>query len=158
MPVYVCRVANDKGRIEELLREAASEEPLLRELSSRNLFVLSVKELVKGQTAPRTNRRFSRRVVYELTDLLALMLGSGLSLKDAIEVAQSVSNRGAGSELVTLLLEEEPERAARSPPRWRKPGEVSRPCIEEWYELGNGSGPSIRSLRGCPRICVMRKN
>ncbi len=105
MPVYVCRVANDKGRIEELLREAASEEPLLRELSSRNLFVLSVKELVKGQTAPRTNRRFSRRVVYELTDLLALMLGSGLSLKDAIEVAQSVSNRGAGSELVTLLLE-----------------------------------------------------
>lgn len=105
MPVYVCRVADDKGRIEELLREAASEEPLLRELSSRSLFVLSVKELAQGEAAPRTGRRFSRKVVCELTDLLALMLGSGLSLKDALEVAQSVSNRGPGNELVTLLLE-----------------------------------------------------
>jgi len=105
MPTYSCRVADERGRITVLLREAASEEPLLRELSSRSLFVLSVRELSQGETAPTTVRRFSRRVVAELTDLLTLMLGSGLSLKDSLEVAQTVSHRGPGNELVILLLE-----------------------------------------------------
>jgi type II secretory pathway component PulF len=105
MPVYMCRVADGKGKIEEFLREAASEEPLVRELSARNLFVLSMKELAQGEAAGKTGRRFSRKVVGELTDLLSLMLGSGLSLKDSLEVAQSVSSRGPGNEIVTLLLE-----------------------------------------------------
>jgi type II secretory pathway component PulF len=105
MPVYVCRVADGKGKIEEILRESVSEEPLLRELSSGSRFVLSVRELAVGEAVPKAGRRFSQRDVGELTDLLTLMLGSGLSLKDSLEVAQTVSTRGSGNELVTLLLE-----------------------------------------------------
>jgi type II secretory pathway component PulF len=105
MPVYLCRVADAKGKIEELLREAVSEEPLLREFSSRNLYILSMKELAQGEASGKRGKRFSRKVVGELTDLLTLMLGSGLSLKDSLEVAQSVASRGPGNELVTLLLE-----------------------------------------------------
>jgi type II secretory pathway component PulF len=105
MPVYLCRVADGKGKIEEMLREAVSEEPLLREFSSRNLYIISMKELVPGEASAKKGRRFSRKVVGELTDLLTLMLGSGLSLKDSLEVAQSISTRGPGNELVTLLLE-----------------------------------------------------
>lgn len=105
MPVYVCRVSDTKGKIEEFLREAASEEPLLRELSSASRFVLSLKELAVGEAAPKAGKRFSRRDVGELTDLLTLTLGSGLSLKDSLEVAQTVSTHGSGSDLVTLLLD-----------------------------------------------------
>ena len=105
MPVYVCRVSDEKGKVEEFLREAVSEEPLLRELSSERRFVLSLKELAVGEAAPEVGRRYSRKEVEELTDLLTLMLGSGLSLKDALDVAQTVTKRGSGNDLVTLLLE-----------------------------------------------------
>jgi type II secretory pathway component PulF len=105
MPVYRCRVSDAKGRIQELLREAASEEPLVRELSSRSLYVLSLKEVPRGEEAAETEKRFSRKAVSELTGLLSLMLSTGLSLKDALEVAETVSSRGAENELITLLLE-----------------------------------------------------
>jgi type II secretory pathway component PulF len=105
MPVFLCRVSDANGKIEELVREAASEEPLLRELSSHDLFVLSMKELAQGETVAKKGKKFSRKVISELTDLLAMMLGSGLSLKDSLEVAQTVSSRGPGGRLVGLLLE-----------------------------------------------------
>ncbi len=105
MPTYLCRVADSKGKIQELLREAASEEPLLREFASRDLYILSLKELSRGEAEGRKGRKFPRKTIGELTDLLTLMLGSGLSLKDSLEVAQTVADRGRGNELVTLLLE-----------------------------------------------------
>lgn len=105
MPVYACRVSDSNGKIEEVLREAVSEEPLARELASQSLFVISIRELARGNAGHSLRKRYSRKVVGELTDVLTLMLGSGLSLKDSLEVAQTVSNRSAGNELVTLLLE-----------------------------------------------------
>ncbi len=105
MPVYVCRVTDAGGRVEEFLREAVSPEPLLRELSARELYVLSMRELGEGALPQSKARRFPRKVVADLTDLLSLMLGSGLSLKDSLEVAQTVYSQGAGNALVALLLE-----------------------------------------------------
>jgi len=105
MPVYACRVADTTGKIEEFMREAASEEPLLREFSSRRLFVLSIRETEPGERAPRRGVHYSRKVIGALTDLLTLMLSSGLSLKDSLEVAETVSTRGPGSRLIALLLE-----------------------------------------------------
>ncbi len=105
MPLYLCRVSDGQGRVEEFLREAVSEEPLVRELSARDLFVLSVQELQQGASPAQRERRFSRKVVGDLTDLLSLMLGSGLSLKDSLEIAQTVFSRGPGNALVAHLLE-----------------------------------------------------
>jgi type II secretory pathway component PulF len=105
MPVYQCRVTDGTGRITEFSREAVSEEPLLRELASRRLFVLSLREAAEGEVRGGRGGRFSRNMVGELTDLLTLMLGSGLSLKDSLEVAETVCTRGKAAQLVTLLLE-----------------------------------------------------
>jgi type IV pilus assembly protein PilC len=105
MPVYLCRTANAQGKVEEFRRDAASEEPLVRELSARGYYVLSVKELLQGEKAATRTRRFPRKAIGELTDLLSLMLGSGLSLKDSLEVAETVFSKGAANDLVTLLLE-----------------------------------------------------
>lgn len=102
MPVYVCRVSNEKGRIDEFLREAASEESCLREVSEKNPYVLSIHELPASSAGTRP-RRFSRRLIQELTDLIALTLSSGLSLKDSLDVSQTVFTRGEGNALVTIL-------------------------------------------------------
>jgi general secretion pathway protein F len=105
MPVYVCRVADDKGKIQQFIRESASEESCLRELSQTHPFVLSVKTLTRGKGGQPQPRRYPRRLIAELTDLIALLLGSGLSLKDALEVVHGVFSRGEGHELVGLLRE-----------------------------------------------------
>ncbi len=102
MPVYLCRVSNARGRIEEFLREAASEESCLRELGGKNPFVLSIRELPPSSAGTRS-RRFSRRLIQELTELIALTLSSGLSLKDSLDVSQTVFTRGEGNALVTML-------------------------------------------------------
>jgi general secretion pathway protein F len=104
MPVYVCRIANEKGQVEQFLREAATEESCLRELSAKSPYVLSIAELPEARNE-HGHRRFSRRLVSDLTEMLALTLSSGLSLKDALEVAQTVFTRGEGNELVALLRE-----------------------------------------------------
>ncbi len=105
MPVYLCRVSDERGKIAQFLRESASEESCLRELSTAHRYVLSVRELSAAKAGQRRPRRYPRRLIGELTDLLALLLGSGLSLKDALEVVQGVFASGEGNELVTLLRE-----------------------------------------------------
>jgi type II secretory pathway component PulF len=44
-------------------------------------------------------------VIQDLTEMLALTLTSGLSLRDALEVAETVFTRGEGNELVVVLRE-----------------------------------------------------
>ena len=104
MPVYVCRVADANGGVGEFLREAASEESCLREVTEKHPYVLSIAELPAAR-ADRMRRRRSRRVIQDLTEMLALTLASGLSLRDALEVAETVFARGEGNELVALLRE-----------------------------------------------------
>ena len=105
MPLFACRVVDGRGKIQEFLREAPSEDSLVRELSSRALHVLSIRERSESSAIRRWKRRFPPGLVLEITGLLSLMLGSGLSLKDSLEVAQTVFDRGAGNELSALLLE-----------------------------------------------------
>ena len=105
MPVYLCRVADDSGKVEQFLREAASEESCLREISTHSHFVLFIREVTQSGRGAARRHRLSRKSLTEVTDLLALMLGSGLSLKDALEVAQGIFTRGESNNLVTLLLE-----------------------------------------------------
>ena len=77
MPVYVCRVADANGGVGEFLREAASEESCLRELTGKHPYVLSIAELPAAR-ADRMRRRRSRRVIQDLTEMLALTLASGV--------------------------------------------------------------------------------
>jgi len=104
MPAYLCRVANDSGKIEELRREAATEDSCLRECASQGLFVISVRAAEGGGAAGRGGERISRKSLSEVTDILALMLASGLSLKDSLEIAQGIFDRGESNALIARLL------------------------------------------------------
>jgi len=103
MPVYACRVADEKGKIQEFLREASSEESCLRDIGLTGRFALSIDEVPVQQGSLR--RHSSRRLIHDLTEMLTLTLASGLSLKDSLDVAQTVFTRGEGNRTVTLLRE-----------------------------------------------------
>lgn len=105
MPMYICRVADAKGKIQEITREASSEETLVRELSAGGNFVLSLKSANQGAQSTGKRRKFSLKMVMELTDLLTLMLSSGLSLKDSLDVAEAMFTGGQAKSLVELLIE-----------------------------------------------------
>ncbi len=107
MPVYQCRVVDARGRSSEMVREAASEDALLRQLAGDSLSPISIRPAADGgAAAPRRRRRYSSRSVQELSGAMALLLASGLTLRDALTIAQTVYPGGEVNRMVVSLLEE----------------------------------------------------
>jgi general secretion pathway protein F len=106
MPIFHCKVINREGRSDEFLRDALSEELLIRELNGQSLFPVEIRELGGSEAQPRRPRKASRGAVLEFTGTLSLLLSSGLSFKDALEIAQTVYRRGEVNRIIVHLLEE----------------------------------------------------
>jgi type II secretory pathway component PulF len=105
MPIYRCQVTDKRGRTSTLLREAPSQEVLIRELNREEVYPLEVRAAPEGGAALRRQRRFSRAAVMEFTSSISLLLSSGLTFRDALEVAQTVFLKGEVNRLVVRLLE-----------------------------------------------------
>lgn len=127
MPEYRCRCTDASGRVRELTREAPSEEVLLRDLASAGLFPLSVgiRTTVadrrggsaladrgggnfRGRSPEHPTRRTKLKAVRDFTDSLSLMIEAGLSVRDALEVAETVLSDGRGCasrQLVSFVSE-----------------------------------------------------
>jgi len=106
MPIYYCRVVDARGRTSSFVREAATEEVLIRELNKEDIFPLEVRQA--AETAPKAEqrRKFSRAAVIEFTDTISVLLNSGLTFRDALEVAQTIFLKGEINRLVAHLLEQ----------------------------------------------------
>lgn len=104
MPLYECRVVDARGRTTVLVREAGSEDVLLRELNRDGLSPLAMRPAGESPAAPRARRRFSPAGVLEFTDAIGLLLASGLTFKDALEVAQGIYLKGEVNAMVAHLL------------------------------------------------------
>lgn len=102
MTVYRCRVADTAGKITELMRDAASEESAARELMAEGWYPVSI----AVQSAERSVRRerYPRQIIIEFTDTLAVMIDSGLSVRDALEVSQAVFNEGKTKKLTDAVV------------------------------------------------------
>ncbi len=106
MPVYRCRVVDGRGRPSDVVREAPTEEALLRQLAGESLSPIRVELSEAAAAAPSRRRRSSARAVADLAGAMALLLSSGLTLRDALRVAQTVYHRGEVNRIVVSLLEE----------------------------------------------------
>jgi type II secretory pathway component PulF len=106
MPVYQCRVVDTRGRPSDVVREAATEEALLRQLAGESLAPIRVRLSEAAGAAPSKRRRASARAVHELAGAMSLLLSSGLTLRDALRVAQTVYPRGPVNRMVVTLLED----------------------------------------------------
>jgi len=81
---YRCRVSDDRGKIREMLKEASDEASLSRLLSEEKLFLIDCRE-EKGAS----RKQYSPRIILDFTDTLALMLQSGLTVRDSLKVSSA---------------------------------------------------------------------
>lgn len=113
MATYFYRYADTSGAIREAVREAPSEEVLLRDLSAGQLYPIDIRVVEPGiRSGPSAARgaRYSMRAVRDFTSGISLMVRAGLSVRDALEVARLVfpsrsGKRGEVRRLVDFLDE-----------------------------------------------------
>ncbi len=106
MPVFFCRVITKKGRIGTLTRESPSEEILIRELNREAIFPVKVQEARQNALKITRKKRFSPAIILEFTNTIALLISSGLTFKDSLEIAQTIFLKGRVNEIIVYLLEE----------------------------------------------------
>jgi type II secretory pathway component PulF len=106
MPIYYCRVVDARGRTSSFMREAASEEVLIRELNKEDIFPLEVRQGAEAPAKTARRRRFSRGAVIEFTETVSVLLASGLTFRDSLEVAQTIFLKGEINLMVAHLLEQ----------------------------------------------------
>ncbi len=105
MPVYQCKAIDRGGKTIDFIQEALSEDVILRELSTKGLFPIHIKVADKADKVSRRKRRFSKNSIMEFTDTLTLLFSSGFTLKNALEIAQTIFIKGPVNEIVVRLLE-----------------------------------------------------
>ncbi len=98
MPQYRCTVADAEGRERDIVRQASSAEEAARGFSTGELFLLSLEPLAERPSAAR-GAGVSGTLVREFTDMTALLLGSGLGLREALAIVEEI----AGGKLKTLV-------------------------------------------------------
>ncbi|HEB11962.1 MAG TPA: type II secretion system F family protein [Spirochaetales bacterium] len=106
MPIYFCRVIDRKGKSSEFKREAISEEILIRELNQENIFPVMVREIQESTITKAKRKRYSSASILEFTNTISLLLSSGLTFKDSLEIAQTIFLKGQVNEIIVALLEE----------------------------------------------------
>ena len=95
---YKCRISDKSGKITETFRSAPSSQALIRQINDENLYLISF------TVEKRSNkRRFSKRIILDFTDTMALMLESGLSIRDALKVAGTSFKDSKSGELIVSL-------------------------------------------------------
>jgi len=105
MPVFYCRVVDEKGKTAEFVRETVSEEILIRELSADKLFPLVIEEAAPYARKAGRKIKYPKNLIIEFTDTLSLLLASGLIFKEALEIAQTIFTKGKMNSLTVSLLE-----------------------------------------------------
>ena len=76
MSWYQVRLSDSQARISTAVREAASEDALLRDLKNEGLYAIQVRR-TQTRDSPATSR-YRDKVILEFTDVLSELLDSGI--------------------------------------------------------------------------------
>jgi type IV pilus assembly protein PilC len=86
---YKCTVSDKNGKVLKFIRQGSSPSALQAELQKEEYFPISIREQVakniKGQT------HSSKKTIAEFTALLSMLLDSGLSVKDSLEILKTIT-------------------------------------------------------------------
>ncbi|MBN2443100.1 MAG: type II secretion system F family protein [Spirochaetales bacterium] len=105
MPLYNCKLADNTGKTIQIIKEAPNEESLILELMQQKFSPLKIREIKSKEETISTGKRFSQTVILEFTETLSLLLSSGLSLKDALDVIKTIFTKGPVNKLTNTLVE-----------------------------------------------------
>lgn len=96
---YKCRISDRSGKITEIEKNAPDEKTLIKLINDDQVFLISYSEM----NGSGNKRFFNRKIIIDYTDTMALMLQSGLSVKDSLKVASSSFGDKKTGELVAVL-------------------------------------------------------
>jgi type II secretory pathway component PulF len=102
--IFHCKVADEKGKIMEFVREASSQDALSMELINKGLSPIAIKE-TSGEKEKKTYKKYSRKTILEFTDTISTLINSGLSLKDALAISQTIFLKGNENDMIVHILE-----------------------------------------------------
>lgn len=101
MNSYVCKVSDTNGKIQKFTRQGSSFSVIQAELQKEEFFPISIRKQVnkynKGQ--PRS----SKKTIFEFTALLSMLLDSGLSVKDGLEILKTITGDNKVNALVYAI-------------------------------------------------------
>jgi type II secretory pathway component PulF len=106
MPLFHCKVADSTGKTVEMTREAPNEDVLILEFLQNNYAPIKIKEVRAEEEKVKSGKKFSQNSILEFTQTLSLLLTSGLSLKDALDVNRTIFTRGPVNRLTNTLIEQ----------------------------------------------------
>ena len=95
---YKCRISDSTGKITESYKSAPTSQALIKLINDEKLFLISFRE-----DKQNNRRRFSKKIVRDFTDTMALMLESGLTIRDALKVAATSFKDNKTGELIATL-------------------------------------------------------
>ncbi len=104
MPLYQCLIADEKGYTSTRTVTATDETEVIRSFSGTGSILVSIEANSVSVTGSASGRKIQKSVL-EFTEMMELLLDSGLSMKDALEVASSIGVTSGAGALATRLLE-----------------------------------------------------
>lgn len=102
MPDFRCQVSDAGGKIRTIVKKADSETEAIRSFSDDE-YLLSVEPVIVDR--PERRLRTNGDEALEFTQMMALLVDSGLSLKDSLEVAAAMRESGKLASIADSLLE-----------------------------------------------------
>jgi general secretion pathway protein F len=153
MPVYRLTVTGKDGTVSRVVRQADELEGALRDLAARGLFVLEARELA-ARSRSRA-RPASLRSVVELAEGLAMLLGAGVTARDALQLLSGVVRRRDTRRLAEVLL----SRAERGGSLFDAEGEggpLFPPMYAAMLRLGERTGALERVVRSAASFARKR--
>lgn len=150
MPVFYCKVVDENGETAEFTRETESEELLVRELTTNKFLPIAIRETkLYGKRGPE-RKRLKNAIVIEFTDTFHLLLSSGLTLRDALEVAQTIFTNGKLNQIATSILASV-KKGASFHEALSRLGESFPPMYNGMVRVGEKIGSLEAALKGLSR-------
>ena len=101
MNKYKCMVSDKNGKIIKLVRWGVSHKIIQMELQKEDYLPISI----RGKTGKNNHRQFHnfKKAIAEFTALLSMLLDSGLSVRDSLEILKTITRDSKVSALVYAI-------------------------------------------------------
>lgn len=102
MNKYKCTVSDKNGKIIKFVRQGSSPSVIQAEIQKEEYFPISIREKNKKNTKGQLNSSTtSLPAIAEFTALLSMLLDSGLSVRDALEILKTITKDSKVNALVS---------------------------------------------------------
>lgn len=98
---YKCTVSDKNGKILKFVRPGSSPAAIQAELQKEEYFPISIRELPAKNAKEQLNS--SKKTIAEFTALLSMLLDSGLSVKDSLEILKTITKDTKVNALVSSI-------------------------------------------------------